>query len=252
VLSNTNLTSLWCHDNYFTSPDNVVGANRISEPQTYQGDIEYEGGFVYYPQLAEQIANPAINPPINLTLDRQYTGEIDETTETAICFDAFIFPAELTGDTVSGFYIEYSLMPGALSWGEPVRMDSQILITSAMASGQAGYTNFGYKIGALTSGTVYLLRLRMVNASSGEPSSEWSEAIEFTAGRLRILYGDINRDSLVNNYDLILMIRAINFSETAELDAQALDVNGDAAFNELDLTHFLKHFAQPGVTLGPQ
>jgi alpha-tubulin suppressor-like RCC1 family protein len=69
-------------------------------------------------------------------------------------------------------------------------------------------------------------------------------------GEYTVLYGDINNDGLVNNADLILMLRY--FAQPGiEINLVVADVNGDGVVNNADLVLLMMYFAQPGIILGP-
>ncbi|MCL1819849.1 MAG: dockerin type I domain-containing protein [Oscillospiraceae bacterium] len=65
------------------------------------------------------------------------------------------------------------------------------------------------------------------------------------------IYGDLNRDGVVNNADLILLLRYFAQPNIA-IDIAAADVNGDGVVNNADLILLLRFFSQPGIVLGPR
>jgi uncharacterized repeat protein (TIGR02543 family) len=109
-----------------------------------------------------------------------------------------------------------------------------------------GFTFTGWTVNA---GGVTLTSVTSATTTFTMPANAVTVTANWTSG---ILYGDLNGDGVIDNADLILMIRYINTGDSTGIDLATVDVNGDGVRNDDDLTLFLRYFARPGIVLGPQ
>jgi len=67
---------------------------------------------------------------------------------------------------------------------------------------------------------------------------------------LNFIYGDVTGDGVVNNADLLRMMRYFAL-DGITLDLNAADVTADGIVNNADLLRMMRYFAQDGIVLGP-
>ena len=111
-----------------------------------------------------------VSAPINLVIKGKGEAEFDPFKEFVINFDA-----PLTNINALGvdYNIELSLKTDEAEFAAPVVLDAATLKTSAIASALEGYFNFTYKVTGLEPGTMYTVRVRIVNIKTKD-TSLWS------------------------------------------------------------------------------
>ena len=111
-----------------------------------------------------------VSAPLNLVIKGKGEAEFDPFKEFVINFDA-----PLTNINALGvdYNIELSLKTDEAEFAVPVVLDAATLKASAKAATLEGYFNFTYKVIGLEPGTMYTVRVRLVNIKTKD-TSLWS------------------------------------------------------------------------------
>ena len=116
--------------------------------------------------------------------------------------------------------------------------------------------NLTFKIKAIANGENAPIDLSFTTTPPGEPSRSdehvYQDAITCSGyvTILNFIYGDVTGDGIVNNADLLRMMRYFAL-DGISLDLNAADVTADGIVNNADLLRMMRYFAQDGIVLGP-
>ncbi len=117
------------------------------------------------------VTTTPVNSPENLKVETA-RKDYDPKTEIYISFDAPITDISQLGN---GFDLQYQLKADGEDWQEPVTMKPAQLVSSPSA--KKDYTHFLYKITGLKPGTMYSIRVRMLDANGS--ASMYTNTVTF-------------------------------------------------------------------------
>jgi len=129
------------------------------------------------------VTSTPIDKPLHLRSEQD--AEHDRMTEVVISFDAPIMDPSMLG---SVFNLQYQLRRGSEDWQNPVTMRVSGL-TETTPIEREGHRRYVYKITGLSSGSVYSIRVRMIDESGS--ASIYSAPIQIRT--------DINQRDFDNN-----------------------------------------------------
>ncbi|MDR2650505.1 MAG: fibronectin type III domain-containing protein [Clostridiales bacterium] len=104
------------------------------------------------------VTSAPVDSPKNLRVEQG--EEYDRTRETIFSFDAPIMDITLLGGL---FDLQYQLKENGADWQVPVTMEPAAL--SASESAETGHRRFMYRLSGLKPGTLYSIRVRMIDAN---------------------------------------------------------------------------------------
>jgi len=115
-----------------------------------------------------------VSAPINLVVKGKGEAEFDPFHEFVINFDAPLTNLNMLG---TDYNIELALKVDDAEFSAPVVIDAAALkAANPKASTLEGYFNFTYKVMGLEAGTMYTVRVRLVNIKTKDTSS-WSNTV---------------------------------------------------------------------------
>lgn len=110
--------------------------------------------------------------------------------------------------------------------------DEILYINQAGANGNDTFGAMGVKGGALEEGKVYTLKI----GSDADGFTLLSFDIDLTAQEIEDVWGDVNKDKIVNAQDVLKLVRHTSKIETIVYDAEDADKNAAELVARCDIT----------------